>query len=100
MHPIIGDDMGIRVRGLDTPEIRGRCDREKELARQARDYARTILERAERIDLVDIERGRYFRIVATVLVDGVDLAEILIDAGLAVPYDGNGPRPDWCEQEE
>ncbi len=34
---------GVRVNGIDTPEIRGKCDAEKEMAREARDLAREIV---------------------------------------------------------
>ena len=97
LHPLIGDEVGIRVRGVDTPEIRARCDGERELAHAARRLAEETLAGAGSIALVTVERGRYFRIVATVLVDGVDLAEILIAAEVGVPYDGEGPRHSWCE---
>jgi endonuclease YncB( thermonuclease family) len=35
-----------------------------------------------------MERGKYFRIAADVIVDGENLADILIEAGIAVRYDG------------
>lgn len=96
LHPLLGEEIGIRVRGVDTPEIRGRCERERILARMARDAAAALLTEAERVDLIEVERGKYFRIVATVLVDGVDLAHALISQGLAVEY-VEGARIDWCE---
>ena len=97
LHPLLGDEIGVRVRGVDTPEIRGHCDRERELARRARDFVQERLAQAATVTLVDVERGKYFRIVASVVVDGVDLAELLIAAGLAVPYDGDGPKQSWCD---
>lgn len=97
LHPVIGDEIGIRVRGIDTPEIRGSCDDERRRARSARDRAQEILRGAEVVILHEIERGRYFRIVATVLVDGRDLGEMLIAEGHARPYDGTGARGGWCE---
>lgn len=97
LHPLVGDEIGIRVRGVDTPEIRARCDDERDLAYAARRLAEETLSDARSIDLMAIGRGRYFRIVATVLVDGVDLAETLIAAGVGVPYTGKGPRHSWCE---
>ena len=78
LHPLIGDEIGIRVRRVDTPEIRARCDAERDLAHAARRLAERVLIDAQSIDLMNIERGRYFCIVATVLVDRVDLAAILI----------------------
>jgi len=35
----------VRVNGVDTPEIRGLCDAEKELAKRARDYVRATVGR-------------------------------------------------------
>jgi endonuclease YncB( thermonuclease family) len=35
-----------------------------------------------------MERGKYFRIAADLIVDGENLADILIEAGIAVRYDG------------
>ena len=29
IHPLIGLNLPIRLRGVDTPEIRGKCDQEK-----------------------------------------------------------------------
>ena len=93
---IVGAEIGIRVRGIDCPEIRASCRRERELAVTARDFVRAVLASAERVDLVAVERGKYFRIVATVLVDGVDLSELLIERGLAVRYEQRD-EIDWCE---
>ena len=77
------------------PDSSTRCEAEKAKARAARDYLKALLERATRIDLVDAERGKYFRIVATVQADGVDVAVVLIQEGLARSYEG-GSRDSWC----
>ena len=94
--PIVGDNVPIRVLGIDTPEIRGKCQAEKEKAKDARLFTVNQLTQARRIELVDIQRGKYFRLLAVVLIDGVSLGESLIEQGLAVPYDG-GRKKDWCE---
>jgi len=96
VHPIIGRDMPIRLRGVDTPEIRGRCDEEKALAIKARDFVRDLLANAESIILQNIKRGSFFRIVADVSVDGVDLSRTLIQNKLGRPYDG-GKKESWCD---
>jgi len=36
VHPLLGDNINIRVRGIDTPEIRGKCQYEKDLAYEAK----------------------------------------------------------------
>ena len=97
LHPIIGKKIRVRLNGLDTPEIRGKCDKEKYNAEQARDMVTDILKDAERIDLKNMGRGKYFRIVADVYVDGENLAEALIDSGMAVKYDGGEKNTSWCE---
>ena len=97
LHPIIGKKIRVRLNGLDTPEIRGRCDKEEYNAEQARDMVTDILKDAERIDLKNMGRGKYFRIVADVYVDGGNLAETLIDSGMAVRYDGGKKNARWCE---
>ena len=97
LHPIIGNKITIRVNGIDTAEIRGKCDKEKYNAEQARDMVTDILKDAERIDLKNMGRGKYFRIVADVYVDGENLAEALIDSGMAVKYGGGEKNSRWCE---
>ena len=95
IHPIFGDDIPIRVRGIDTPEIRGSSEQIKALAVEARELAKRILTNGQRIELRNPERGKYFRIVAEVWVDGKTLADQLKDKGLAKDYDGEGKRPEW-----
>ncbi len=97
---VIGRDMPVRLRGVDTPELRSRCAtpeakaREKALGLRARDFTAAQLAAAEVITLHDVYRGSFFRLVAEVRLDGESLGETLLTAGLAVPY-GTG---DWCEE--
>ena len=56
-----------------------------------------ILKDADQIKLKNMERGKYFRIAADVIVDGENLADILIEAGMAVRYDGGKKTHKWCE---
>ena len=97
LHPIIGEKISIRVNGIDTPEIRGKCEKEKYDAQQARDMVTDILKDSEQITLKNMERGKYFRIAADVFVDGESLADMLIEAGMAVRYDGGKKTHKWCE---
>lgn len=96
LHPIIGDNVSIRFNGIDTPEIRGKCKIEKDLAKQARDKVRSILNQSSVIELRNIQRGKYFRIVADLWVDGKSVNTLLINSGLAVAYDGGTKFKDWC----
>ena len=97
LHPIIGEKISIRVNGIDTPEIRGKCEKEKYDAKQVKEMVADILKDAEQITLKNMERGKFFRIAAEVIVDGENLADMLIEAGMAVRYDGGKKTHKWCE---
>jgi len=97
LHPLIGKKISIRVNGIDTPEMRGKCEQEKYNAQQAKEMVADILKDAEQVDLKNMERGKYFRIAADVFVDGENLADMLIEAGMAIRYDGGKKTHSWCE---
>jgi endonuclease YncB( thermonuclease family) len=96
LPPIVGKNIPIRVNGVDTPEIRGKCQYEKDLALEARDFVRSKLANAKEIKLTNLQRGKYFRVVANVVVDGVSLEQELLDNKLAYEYSG-GKKLSWCE---
>jgi len=50
-----------------------------------------------RIKLLEPRRDKYFRILAKVMADGKEVAQELVSAGFAVPYNGQGKKKDWCE---
>ena len=95
MHPLFGDDLSIRLFGVDTPEMRGTTDEVKALAMQAQQVTEKALKGARKIELRNPQRGKYFRIVSEVWIDGESLAEMLKAKGLAKDYDGEGARPEW-----
>ena len=94
--PLIGERVPIRVNGVDAPEIRGKCDSEKKRARLAKQFTVDKLRNASTIELRNMKRGKYFRIIADVYVDGKSLTELLITAKHARTYDG-GSRAGWCD---
>ena len=93
---LVGESMPIRANGFDAPEIRGKCDTEKALAQQAKQLTVDALRKAEVIELRNIQRGKYFRIIADVFIDGESLKDLHLNAGTARPYAG-GKRSGWCE---
>jgi len=96
IHPLAGKNIPVRLAGIDTPEKHGKCKEEKDLAIQARDLVQTTLEQAQSITLKNAKRGKYFLIVAEVWADGVNVSEVLIQEGVAVPYEGGTKGKDWC----
>ena len=97
--PIVAENIRVRVRGVDSPEIRGKCKQEKMLARKARSFTARLLWTAQSIELRAIERGKYFRLIADVVFDGRDLATALIESGHGRPYAG-GKRHSWCDESD
>jgi len=93
---VVGKRIPVRVLGVDAPEIRGKCQAEKEAARKAKQFTVQALRSSKVIELKDIQRGKYFRLLANVFVDGKSLAKALIKAGHARVYDG-GKRGGWCK---
>ncbi|MDX1505192.1 MAG: thermonuclease family protein [Spongiibacter sp.] len=92
---IVGESIGVRVNGVDTPEIRGKCASEKVLAKKARAFTRTAVTEAGIVELRNLRRDKYFRLLADVCVDGQSLTEMLVQSGLAYRYDG-GKKQSWC----
>ena len=95
LPPLVGKNIPIRLEGVDTPEIQGKCQYEKDLAIKARDFVRSKLDSAKEIMLNNLQRGKYFRIVADVTVDGVSLEKELLENELAYKYSG-GKKSSWC----
>lgn len=93
--PVVGLNMPIRVNGIDAAEIRGKCLKEKSLAKQARLFTVNFL-KAGTIELHNITRGKYFRFAADVFVNKQSLGDALIKAGHARVYDGKSKRDGWC----
>ena len=89
----------VRVNGVDTPEIRGKCDAEKQKAIEARDFVKGLI-LGEVVFLEHVKHGKYAgRVVADVkLNNGDSLAEKIINQGLGREYHG-GPREGWCPTE-
>ena len=95
LPPIVGKNIPIRLNGVDTPEIQGKCQYEKDLAIKARDFVRNKLANAKEIKLTKLQRGKYFRVVADVMIDGVSLEQDLLENKLAYKYTG-GKKSSWC----
>ena len=85
----------MRIAGIDAPELRGACLREQTLARSAQHYLSGRLAGARRIELTNLRRDKYSRLLADVRVDGADVGRDLVRMGLARAYDG-GAKSGWC----
>ena len=89
--------MSIRVLGIDTPEIKGNCNKEKELALEAREFANSVFKAAKNIEFKDLKWDKYGgRVLSNVYLDGKLYADLIIAKGLAKSYDG-GKKISWCD---
>ena len=91
---VAGQRVPVRVHGIDTPEMRDKRPRVRELARRAKQFSVSRLRSGKRIELRQIRRDKYFRLLAEVWIDGHSLGDELIKAGLAKAYTG-GTKSPW-----
>lgn len=90
--------MAIWLANVDTPEIRAKCIKEKLLARKAKQFTVSFVRNARVLELRNMKKDKYFRIVADVYNDqDKSLANELIKNKLAVPYHGGKKVKDWCK---
>lgn len=97
VHPLLGNNINVRLAGIDTPEVRTRDKCEKAAGKVAKHLVAALLGKAKRIDLEDVQRGKYFTIVANIRADGQSLTNLLLARGLGYPYSGGKKRKvNWC----
>lgn len=97
--PEFGNEMSIRVNGIDTPEKgwRGKCEAEKALGEEATNFAKSVIKAGDTIQVNVIGWGKWGgRFIGEISVNGEDFAQMQIDRGYAKPYDG-GTKTSWCE---
>lgn len=89
--------VSVRLRGIDAPELRARCEAEKMAALDARDKLAGLLASGA-FHVRNIDGDKFFgRVVADIETpEGEAVVDRLIATGLARPYDGKA-RASWCE---
>lgn len=94
---VFGYHIGVRVAHVDTPEIKGTSQCEKDKAIAARDFVTTKLKTAHQINLINVKRDKYFRILADVEIDGKLLSKLLLENRYAIAYEGELKQQiNWC----
>tara|TARA_B110000285_G_scaffold180385_1_gene203404 strand:- start:1872 stop:2300 length:429 start_codon:yes stop_codon:yes gene_type:complete len=77
----------VRLDGIDTPEIRGKSEIERELAKHARDALHELIY-GKIIELRNVANEKYGRILADVYIGDTNVNQWLIAENFAVLYDG------------
>lgn len=83
---MFGSEIAVRIRGIDTPELRDDREEIKKRAYEAKEELEKLLLNAKEIILYNIGRDKYFRLLASVKADGVDIGEYMIRNKFAVKY--------------
>lgn len=92
---IIGKNIAVRIKAVDTPELKGACYAEILKAREAKKFTVQKIRAAKKVELRNMSRDKYFRIDADVYLDNQNLADALIQQGFGIAYFG-GKKIDWC----
>jgi endonuclease YncB( thermonuclease family) len=90
--------ISVRLNGIDTPEIKGQTQKEKDLAKHIRDALKVkIMDKI--ITLKNTSSEKYGRLLADVYLDDICINDWLIEQGFAVRYSGGTKeRPDeWIQ---
>jgi micrococcal nuclease len=92
-YKVLCENIEVRFAGIDAPEIKGKCDKEKNLALQAKALVEYNYMQDDTVYLENAKRDKYFRLLSRQDV----IATRLLQSGLAVKYNGHGEKNDWCK---
>ena len=86
----------VRLRNIDAPELRGRCEQETAMARTARDALAAMLAEGQ-VSITEVGLDKYGgRVLAAASAGRTgDVAGALLEAGVVRRYAG-GRREGWC----
>ena len=88
----------VRIRNVDTPEIHGDCEYERNLALRAKTRLTEILPTGSVVELQNIRDDKYLGRIDANIIDshGTDVGMRIIREGLGRKYNG-GRREKWCK---
>ena len=77
----------VRLRGIDSPEIKGKTAKEKEYAIVSRDKLAELIMNKQ-VVLTNVGTEKYGRLLADVYYGDINISQWMLENKLAVPYDG------------
>lgn len=88
--------MKVRLKNIDTPELHGKCDSEKQKAEIAKSYVRSVLQN-KTVQLTNCTADKYFRLNCEIIYDSTkNISSDLTNNGYAIPYFGEKKYHNWC----
>ncbi len=89
--------ISVRILGIDSPEIHGKCTDEKIWAVSAKEYLTNMLD-GKYVTLTACTWDKYgSRIDCDVWQDGQSVSDQMIAKKMAVPYNGKRKVHSWCK---
>jgi endonuclease YncB( thermonuclease family) len=92
---VLGKNIGIRLLGLDTPELYDKDICIRNMAIIAKDALATFVTNGKKVELGKLSRDKYFRLDGDFIVDGKSAVEFMLTSKRAQLYSGEGPKPVW-----
>ena len=77
----------VRLNGIDCPEMKGKNENEKIVAKFAKQYVHDLIH-DKVVTLEDVAIDKYGRVLAKVMFGSRDIAKELLEKNMAVAYDG------------
>tara|TARA_Y100001970_G_scaffold209655_1_gene255620 strand:- start:34 stop:495 length:462 start_codon:yes stop_codon:yes gene_type:complete len=77
----------VRLNGIDSPEIKGKTEEEKQSAIKSREALKKLIFN-KCVKLYSVKTEKYGRILADVYLDDLHVNKWMLDNQLAEPYDG------------
>lgn len=99
-HPWPGHAVrvSVRLRGIDTPERRSRCPAERLAGDRARSELERLVSGFPTVELVNVSGGKYYgRVLADLRAGTRDVAEAMLESGLARSYEGGRREKASCD---
>ncbi len=109
---LVGKRFTVRINGIDAPEIKGRCPKERSYAKQAKQLLTNMLNNATannaNVEVVSLYKDTFGRLVGDVYIhpkkgqggEVVDVGKVMLSEGLALPYSTKGRKNNydnfWC----
>lgn len=90
--------VAVRLRGIDAPEMKAKCPREREAAALAQAALTELAGASGEVALYNVSGGKYFgRVLADMVTPaGIHIGPALMERGLVAAYDGGKRKPLVC----
>lgn len=83
-YPVFGSRLPVRVAGIQCPELGRNPRNQNPEGIRAKNYTERFIRKTGFVDLHNVKRGKYFRLVADIVIDNISLADELLKNNLAV----------------